>query len=461
MGNQHSNNCQCSNELLHALVERVTSSSAELAAVCESLECTELELVRTLDGLCRDVRACVRGSFVSHVYLGWRDILDAAATTKARTWIPQITTVHIDLKPEERVPLAQPLRTFLGKLPRHVETLQLSNCELLHRIDVGSPHVRNLRLVAHKKLCSHAVSPVLQRLDVISCVALKTLAFTPQSQLQHLEVQACRALQLSVLPAALHTLVLRDLFIGALPTLPSGLRVLQVHRCSKLTLPHAFPNTLVQLKLVNCPSVRQLPRLPEGLVSLSLTNSSLGWGIPEMALPAVLPTGLQVLAMQGLWHTHCLPSLPDGLLTLSLDQCLLLEDLPEMPESLCGLSVTGCVRLKHPLPRLPPGLCRLTLECPCARSLQLAHCELLMYVRITVRDVNGGFPLDLPKNLKCLDLAHPCAAGRPLPYSTLDTCNIDVSWSDVQLVGQKRRVLDGRGALKRHTQQHTTVPGIA
>jgi hypothetical protein len=460
MGNQHSNNCQ--NELLHALVERVTSRSAELAAVCESLECTELELVRTLDKLCRDVRACVRGSFVSHVYLGWRDILDAAATTEARTWIPQINTVHIDLKPEARVPLAHPLRTFLGKLPRHVETLQLSNCELLHRIDVCSPHVRNLRLAGHKKLCSHVVSSTLQRLEVISCACLKTLAFTPQSQLQHLELQGCRALQqLPALPAALHTLVLRDLSISALPKLPPGLRALQVHRCSKLSLPHAFPDTLVQLTLLNCPGVRQLPRLPEGLVGLSLTNSSLGWGIPEMALPSVLPRGLEVLAMQGLWHTHCLPSLPEGLLTLSLDQCLLLEDLPEMPESLCGLSITGCVRLKHPLPRLPLALRRLTLECPCARSLQLAHCERLTSVRITVRDVDGWFPLDLPKNLKCLDLAHPCAAGRPLPYSTPDTCNVDVSWSDMQVVGQKRRVLDGRGALKRHTQQHTTVPGIA
>ncbi len=132
-----------------------------------------------------------------------------------------------------------------------------------------------------------------------------------------------------------------------------------------------LPESLIALTVKDCRQFGRLPELPLGLLRLYVSNclvlESLNpaqdsiprvWGETKHALP-VLPGALQMLTLR-----HCgiknLPPLPEGMYGFSLEDCPNLETVPRLPASLKSLEIFNCPKLS--LQNLRVGSLRINIR---------------------------------------------------------------------------------------------------
>lgn len=138
--------------------------------------------------------------------------------------------------------------------------------------------------------------------------------------------------------------------ISSLPPLPKELSSLTIHCIGdKLSSLPPLPNDLKQLKLINIPNL-EIPCFPENLEDITLINCKNIECFPK------LPTGLLHLSVD----SNFVVPLPEGLLTLKLDDCNGLSAIPKLPDSLKKLQIYKCKDLE--ISSLPNNLEEITLE---------------------------------------------------------------------------------------------------
>jgi|AGTN01.1.fsa_nt_gi hypothetical protein len=134
-----------------------------------------------------------------------------------------------------------------------------------------------------------------------------------------------------------------------LPELPGTLKILEVQFTGLKEL--EIPGNLQRLVLGRVPLLKKINNLAK-LNSLEL------WDIPNLAeLIPVLPAELETLAL-----FNCpawLPRLPDSLRSIRISNSHIGE-LPVLPESLEDLTIDKCPNLKS-LPKLPASLKKLNI----------------------------------------------------------------------------------------------------
>jgi Leucine-rich repeat (LRR) protein len=164
--------------------------------------------------------------------------------------------------------------------------------------------------------------------------------------IRHLSI--CEPIKNSVVfPKSLRQLDIMHLYMGKLPELPDGLRVLYISDIFELQY---LPPSLHKLCLCQ-PGIKSLPQLPK-----SLKHFQMDWShIPRFSLS--LPAHLRHLDVQ-----YCEISEIDYLPPSLIYFCCENNYIKELPDLPCTLRVLKCSRnqLKY-IPELPPNI--RVLEC--------------------------------------------------------------------------------------------------
>lgn len=261
----------------------------------------------------------------------------------------------------------------------------------------------------------------LKTLKLKNYINLQTLHRFPQN-LKKLKISNCNSL--SILPPLPHKLknliISNSSLLCKIPTLPKTLAYLTLKSMTSpmVVMPH-FPVGLRKLEIRSIPSLVELSKLPEDLQILHLED------LPALKEDiGVLPLKLQTFSMincpklkklpdlnNGLLEFSCVnfgctavPKLPSSLQKMHLGSSLSpIQSLPELPTSLYTLSVCYFEQLKE-LPIIPPSVTELKMECcPLIKDISLSDVGL-KHLTITSCENFKSLPNTLPKTLKDLTI---------------------------------------------------------